>query len=137
MNYSEENTSYLVETYKANPEYRTVEYLAETMGKSTKSIIGKLSREGVYQRAVYTSKTGETPVTKIELVTNIAENLGIEVEDLVGLDKSPKAALKALEVATGTPITMSGVYADEEDIQNSMKTRKDFTEPVLEYLKDR
>ena len=110
MNYSEENTSYLVETYKANPEYRTVEYLAETMGKSTKSIIGKLSREGVYQRAVYTSKTGETPVTKIELVNNIAENLGIEVEDLVGLDKSPKAALKTLEVATGT-----SVYGDERD----------------------
>ena len=101
MNYTEENTSYLVETYRQKPEFGTVEYLAETMGKSTKSIIGKLSREGVYQRAVYTSKTGEAPVTKIELVNVIAENLGIEVEDLVGLDKSPKAALKALEVATG------------------------------------
>lgn len=101
MNYTEENTSYLVETYQANPEFRTVEYLAETMGKSTKSIIGKLSREGVYQRAAYTSKTGEAPITKVELVSNVAENLGLEMEDLAGLDKSPKAALKALEVATG------------------------------------
>lgn len=101
MNYTEENTAYIVESYRQKPEFRTVEYLAETLGKSTKSIIGKLSREGVYQRAIYKSKTGETPVTKIELVITIAENLGIEVEDLVGLDKSPKAALKALEVATG------------------------------------
>jgi len=36
------------------------------------------------------------------LVNNIAENLGIEVENLVGLEKSPKAALQALERATGT-----------------------------------
>jgi len=101
LNYTEENTAYIVESYRQKPEFRTVEYLAETLGKSTKSIIGKLSREGVYQRAIYKSKTGEAPVTKIELVITIAENLGIEVEDLVGLDKSPKAALKTLEVATG------------------------------------
>ena len=71
-----------------------------TLCLSMKAILLR-SREGVYQRAIYKSKTGEAPVTKVELVTNIAENLGIEIEYLVGLDKSPKAALKALEVATG------------------------------------
>ena len=76
-------------------------YIGPFNSIGSKSIIGKLSREGVYQRAIYKSKTGEAPVTKVELVTNIAENLGIEIEYLVGLDKSPKAALKALEVATG------------------------------------
>ena len=90
-----------MEEYKSNPSTKTVDKLADELGKSPKSIIGKLSREGVYQRAIYTSKTGETPVTKMELVSNIAENLDIEIEDLVGLDKSPKAALKALELATG------------------------------------
>ena len=102
MNYTDEQTEYLVEHYKSCPSMETVQYLAEKLGKTTKSIIGKLSREGVYKRAVYKSKSGESPITKLELVSNISENLGIEVESLVGLDKAPKATLKALEKATGT-----------------------------------
>ena len=101
MNYTEEITEYMVEQYKASPSMETVQYLADELGKTTKSIIGKLSREGVYKRAVYKSKSGELPITKVELVSNIAENLGIEVENLVGLEKSPKSTLKTLEVATG------------------------------------
>ena len=101
INYTEEETKYIVEQYNAVSTMETVQNLAEELGKSTKSIIGKLSREGVYKRAVYTSKSGAVPVTKVELVNNIAENLGIEVENLVGLEKSPKTALQALERATG------------------------------------
>jgi hypothetical protein len=101
INYTEEETKYIVEQYNAVSTMETVQDLAEELGKSTKSIIGKLSREGVYKRAVYTSKSGAVPVTKVELVNNIAENLGIEVENLVGLEKSPKTALQALERATG------------------------------------
>ncbi len=104
MNYTEEQTAFLVEKYQENPSMETVVLLAEKFDKTTKSIIGKLSREGVYKRAVYKSKSGELPVTKVELVNNIAENLGIEVENLVGLEKSPKTTLKALEVATGSKI---------------------------------
>jgi hypothetical protein len=102
MNYSELDTAFMVEKYSAEPNMETVEYLAEKLGKTTKSIIGKLSREGVYKRAVYKSKSGELPITKVELVSNIAENLGLEVESLVGLEKSPKATLKTLEIATGS-----------------------------------
>ena len=101
MNYTEEQTTYMVDTYSKEPNMETVLRLAEQFGKTTKSIIGKLSREGVYKRAVYTSKSGELPVTKVELVNNIAENLGVEVESLAGLEKSPKSALKTLELATG------------------------------------
>ena len=101
MNYTEEQTAFLVEKYQENPSMETVLLLAEKYGKTTKSIIGKLSREGVYKRAVYKSKSGELPITKVELVSNIAENLGLEVESLVGLEKSPKSTLKTLEVATG------------------------------------
>ena len=104
MNYTEEQTEYLVEQYKSSPSMETVQYLADELGKTTKSIIGKLSREGVYKRAVYKNKSGELPITKVELVSNIAENLGLEVESLVGLEKSPKATLKALEVATGAQL---------------------------------
>tara|TARA_R110000744_G_scaffold329048_2_gene434564 strand:- start:242 stop:505 length:264 start_codon:yes stop_codon:yes gene_type:complete len=85
----------------------TVENLAEELGKSTKSIIGKLSREGVYERAIYKNKSGNLPVTKVELVSNIATNLGIEMEHLEGLEKAPKATLKALDLATGITQTFS------------------------------
>ena len=75
--------------------------LAEELQKSVKSIIGKLSREGVYRREIYKTKSGELPVTKVEIVSNIADSLGIEVDSLLGLEKTPKATLKTLEEAIG------------------------------------
>ena len=51
------------------------------------------------EREVYVSKTGESPITKVEIVSNIAESLGVEVAALAGLEKSPKAALRNLEKA--------------------------------------
>lgn len=101
INYTDTETEYMIVQYVKNPTVETVEELAEELKKSKKSIIGKLSREGVYLRAIYKSKSGQEPITKVEMVSNIADNLGIEVEDLSGLEKSPKAALKALELATG------------------------------------
>lgn len=100
INYTDTETEYMIMQYIKNPTVETVEELAEELKKSKKSIIGKLSREGVYLRAIYKSKSGQEPITKVEMVSNIADNLGIEVEDLSGLEKSPKAALKALELAT-------------------------------------
>ena len=55
----------------------------------------------MYERAVYKNKSGELPVTKAEIVSNIAENLGLEIEHLNGLEKAPKSTLKELEAATG------------------------------------
>ena len=101
MNYTEEQTDYIVNEYKKEPSMHTVLCLAEKLNKTHKSIIGKLSREGVYERSVYKSKSGQVPVTKLEIVNNIAENLGIEVENLSGLEKAPKETLKTLELATG------------------------------------
>jgi predicted transcriptional regulator len=108
MNYTEEQTRKLVEMYKAKPSMLTVEDLAIAYGKSPKSIIGKLSREGVYERAIYKNKSGELPVTKAEIVSNIAENLGLEIEHLNGLEKAPKSTLKELEAATGAQQDQEG-----------------------------
>ena len=98
-NYTEEQTQMLIGAYLDQPTRETVDSLAETLGRSTKSIIGKLSREGVYRREVYVSKTGEAPITKVEIVNNIAEGLGLESSTLAGLEKSPKTALRNLEKA--------------------------------------
>ena len=46
-NYTEEQTNMLVGAYLDRPTPEPVEELAENLGKSKKSIIGKLSREGV------------------------------------------------------------------------------------------
>ena len=97
MNYSEEQTKYMTDLYLSTPSRNTVEILAEEMDKSIKSIIGKLSREGVYRREIYKTKSGETPVTKVEIVSSIAETLGLDVDNLLGLDKAPKNTLKTLE----------------------------------------
>ena len=101
MNYTEEQTAHIIQAYQRNPNRDTVEMLAEELEKSVKSIIGKLSREGVYRREIYKTKSGELPVTKVEIVSNIADSLGIEVESLFGLEKTPKATLKTLETAIG------------------------------------
>jgi hypothetical protein len=98
-NYTEAETIIMVETYLEEPSRETVDKLAEELGRSTKSIIGKLSREGVYRREVYVSKTGENPITKMEIVNNICEDLGVESRSLAGLEKSPKTALRNLEKA--------------------------------------
>ena len=96
MNYSKEITAKMVEAYQQVPTRETVSKLAIELGKSEKSVIGKLSKEGVYIRSVYTTKTGEKPVTKQELVEELAEKLEIDAKDLKGLEKAPKTTLKIL-----------------------------------------
>ena len=48
-NYTKQQTDYIVGNYAADPNMETVNILAKELGKSPKSIIGKLSREGVYK----------------------------------------------------------------------------------------
>ncbi len=102
MNYNDKETEYLVETYRQTPTPETVIMLADELGKSNKSIIGKLSREGVYQRSVYVSKSGLPPITKMDLVSLIASNLNLEDKRylLEGLEKAPKQVLILLQEAT-------------------------------------
>ena len=98
-NYTESETAYMVQLYQEKPCMETVELLVEQLKRGKKSIIGKLSREGVYRREVYVSKTGEKPITKVEIVSNIADALDLEVALLAGLEKSPKEVLRRLSKA--------------------------------------
>ena len=97
VNYTEEQVDFMINQYNETPTRETVERLADELNKSIKSIIGKLSREGVYKKTEYLTKTGEKPITKRELVENIADKLELDVTALAGLEKSPKLALKKLE----------------------------------------
>lgn len=97
MNYTEDQTQYITKKYIENPTRETVDRLALELEKTAKSIIGKLSREGVYKRQAYTTKMGLPPVTKTEIVSNIEHMLDLDCDDLKGLEKTPKLVLQKLE----------------------------------------
>jgi hypothetical protein len=86
-NYTEEMVNQMTEAYTENPSRDTVDALAEQFGKTTRSIIAKLSREGVYVAQPRTTKSGEPVVAKAELVAQIADHFGIEVPTLVKAGK--------------------------------------------------
>ena len=92
-NYTEEMVNEMTKAYSENPTRDTVDALAQQFGKTTRSIIAKLSREGVYIAQPRTTKSGEAVVSKAELVASIQEHFGIEVPTLV---KAGKADLQRL-----------------------------------------
>ncbi|MDB4345283.1 hypothetical protein OAA32_00590 [bacterium] len=94
VNYTQDQVEYIVNQYRLEPTRETVEKLAEELNKSVKSIIGKLSREGVYRKTEYTTKAGTKPVTKLELVQELEERLETP---LAGLEKAPKSVLFKLK----------------------------------------
>ena len=48
-NYTEAMTEKMVAQYTANPSRDTVDAIAEELGKNARSVIAKLSREGVHK----------------------------------------------------------------------------------------
>ena len=97
-NYTEEQTLLMIKLYQTNPTRETVDKLAKDMGKTVKSVIGKLSREKVYIKKDYTTKRGDKPVTKLQMVEEIAGMLKGDKERLQTLEKSSKAELLYLKV---------------------------------------
>lgn len=97
-NYTDEMVATMVDQYSASPTKATVEALAETFGKSTRSIIAKLSREGVYVAQPKVTKAGAPIVRKADIVADIASVLGVELEAPT-LVKASKADLLMLKEA--------------------------------------
>ena len=100
-NYTQDQVEFMVQSYRKQPSRETVDALAEELDKSVKSIIGKLSREGVYRKQVYTTKTGEVPVTKEFLILGLAELFEVDSSKLMGLEKAPKQVIKFLHDTIG------------------------------------
>ncbi len=92
-NYTPEQTAQLVEQYNSGI---TVESLAETFGKSVRSIVAKLSREGVYKKKEYVTKTGESPVAKDTLADKIGVLCGLSEPETESLTKANKTALQKI-----------------------------------------
>ena len=98
VNYTDEMIAEMVSIYNEQPTRNTVDNLAQRFEKTPRSIIAKLSAEGVYQKPAATTKTGEPVVRKSELVAQIQEAVGIEVPSA---EKMTKADLQALVKAIG------------------------------------
>jgi len=92
-NYTDEMVAKMTKAYEANPTRETVEELASTLGKSVRSIIAKLSREGVYVAQPKVTKTGEPVVRKAELVAMLEAHFEVQMPTLV---KASKADLQKL-----------------------------------------
>ena len=90
VNYTPEQTTKMVADYQAGV---TVDQIAEALGKSVRSIVAKLSREGVYQKKTYKTKTGEAVVKKDEWADYIGQALGLTEADTESLTKANKTAL--------------------------------------------
>ena len=75
--YTQEQTAQLLEKYQAG---QTVDELALMLGKSVRSVVAKLSREGVYQKKIAAAKS--TVTKKLELVLQLELFAGVELKSL-------------------------------------------------------
>lgn len=95
-NYTAEQTTQLVAGYQAG---ETVEQLAEALGKTVRSVVAKLSREGVY--VAKTKATGVARVKKAELVDQLAARCGVPAEVFESLEKANHDVLEQLVARLG------------------------------------
>jgi hypothetical protein len=92
QNYSAETVEKMVFDYKAGV---AVEQIAQEIGKSVRSVVAKLSREGVYVAKKSAAKA-DGKVTKADLIAKIAAKFEVEAEVLASLEKATKEALEVL-----------------------------------------
>jgi|SaaInlStandDraft_2_1057019.scaffolds.fasta_scaffold02202_1 hypothetical protein len=86
----------LRQIYDSEDNEESVKFLVKSLNRSKRSVIGKLSKMGLYKKKPYQTKAGEAPITKKQMVVLIASALEYEYEQLEGLEKTPKRSLKCL-----------------------------------------
>ena len=90
-NYTPEMTQEVVQAYKAGD---TVEAIAQRMDKTVRSVVAKLSREGVY--VAKSKASGVAAPRKAELITQIAHAINTNEEVLESLEKATREALELI-----------------------------------------
>ena len=91
VNYTPEQVAQLVQDYQRGV---SVEELAQNLGKSVRSVVAKLSREGVYVAKTRNSQAAR--VTKAELVERIARVCDRNSEQFESLEKANQDVLTRL-----------------------------------------
>lgn len=103
VNYTPEQTVELVADYRAGV---SVDTIANKLGKSVRSVIAKLSREGVYQAKVRTTKTGDAIVKKDTVVDALQMHFKLTDAEADSLTKANKTALIKI-LTTSVEMTVS------------------------------
>ncbi len=98
VNYTPEQTSAMLNDYAAGV---SVEAIAAAVGKSVRSVVAKLSREGVYKKKEYVTKNGEAVVKKDALADKMAEVFGLTEAETESLTKANKTALLKILAKVG------------------------------------
>jgi len=103
VNYTPEQTQEIINDYQNGV---SVEQIADNLGKTVRSIVAKLSREKVYIKKEYKTKTGESVVKKDTHADAIGAILRLPENDIESLTKANKNALKAIfeALANSKPI---------------------------------
>lgn len=94
VNYTPEQTKAIVEAYQAGV---SVEAIAEAQGKSARSVVAKLSREGVY--VAKAKAKGTHAPRKAELIAEIAHSINTSEELIESLEKATREALELIAKA--------------------------------------
>lgn len=94
-NYTPEQTAEIVQLYLQGVD---IEQIAQALGKTSRSIIAKLSREGVY-KSKQKAGTGSKRITKAQLLEQIATALGVEAIQIMSLEKGSHEAIELLHTA--------------------------------------
>jgi hypothetical protein len=117
--YTPKEVTKMVDLYTDNPCLEVVGRLSVLLNRPKKSIISKLVKEGVYIKKGYLSKTGATPITKLQLLRSVEDALDVK---LPGLDKAPKTTLKVL---SDTVIEQTQMLEDTlEELKNSSEDKR-------------
>lgn len=90
VNYTPDQVAQMLADYASGVR---VETIAENLGKTTRSVVAKLSREGVYQPK---AKATTPRVTKEDLVGQIEARFGFQSGELNTFEKASKEQLEAL-----------------------------------------
>lgn len=91
VNYTPEQTKLVVTNYQAG---MPVEMIARELGKTTRSVVAKLSREGVY--VAKTKQSAGARVTKAQLVDKLASVCEVTSDKFESLEKANLEVLEAL-----------------------------------------
>jgi len=130
--YTEKEVEKMIDVYTDNPCLEVVSKLSVMFNRPKKSIISKLSKEGVYVKLGYRTKFGSTPITKLQLVHSIEDALDIRLPDLA---KAPKPTLQKL---SDTVVEMARMLEDTlhelKDTSEVSKTREEIFQ-ILENKK--
>jgi hypothetical protein len=105
VNYTPEQTAALVSRY-VDDKLTTAELAAE-FGKTVRSIVAKLSREGVYEKKTYTTKTGAPVVKKDAHADAIGAVLKLTEAETESLTKANKTALEKIFKALANSVPLA------------------------------